>query len=118
MSDAEAVADASTIANLSAFERDILWILATEGEQKGVDIRLLLEEYYDKPVNHGQLYPNLDGLVEAGFVDKGEIDGRTNSYALTEFGRRALTQRQKWQAGSGEEGESDGSEIHAHGGGD
>jgi len=36
-----------------------------------VDIRLSLEEYYDKPVNHGQLYPNLDDLVDAGFVEKG-----------------------------------------------
>jgi len=100
MSEAEAVADERTLAGLTAFKRDILWTLAAEGEQKGVEIRLLLEDYYEKPVNHGQLYPNLDDLVDADFVDKGEIDGRTNSYSLTEAGRRALTQRQTWQAGS------------------
>ncbi len=107
----------SDYANLSAFNRDVLWILANEGEQKGVDIRLTLEEYYDSPVNHGQLYPNLDDLVDADLVDKGEIDGRTNSYALTEAGRRILTQRQAWEAGSPPETEEGESSAHTHGGG-
>jgi len=53
MSDAESVVDVDALANRSAFERDILWVLSNEGEQKGVDIRLSLEEYYEKPVNHG-----------------------------------------------------------------
>jgi len=113
MSDAEAVADVGTLANRSAFKRDILWVLSNEGEQKGVNIRLALEEYYDKPVNHGQIYPNLDDLVDAGFVEKGEIDGRTNSYSLTKAGRRTLTRRQMWTAGSSEDS---GSEAHARGG--
>ncbi len=107
MREAEAVADEPTLADLTAFKRDVLWALAAEGEQKGVDIRLGLEDYYDKPVNHGQLYPNLDDLVDAGFVDKEEIDGRTNGYSLTEAGRRALTQRQTWQATGSKDGESD-----------
>ena len=100
MSEAEAVADERTLATLSAFKRDVLWILNDGGEQKGVDIRLSLEDYYGKPVNHGQLYPNLDDLVDAGLVDKAKLDGRTNGYSLTEAGRRALTKRQTWQGGS------------------
>ncbi len=107
MSEAEAVANERTLANLSAFKRDVLWVLYDGGEQKGVDIRIALEDYYEKPVNHGQLYPNLDDLVEAGLVDKEKIDGRTNGYSLTEAGRRALIQRQTWQDGSdGSRGET------------
>ncbi len=93
-----------SVTTLTAFKRDVLWTLHAGGEQKGVDIRLTLEDYYEKPINHGQLYPNLDDLVDAGFVDKGKIDGRTNSYALTEAGRRALTQRQTWQDSPGASG--------------
>ncbi len=88
------------LANLSAFERDVLWILANNGEQTGVDVRNALMDYYDQPVNHGQLYPNLDELVDAGLVEKREIDGRTNGYSLTEEGRRALSCRRAWEIGS------------------
>ncbi len=86
MSDAEAVTDVDALANRSAFERDILWVLSNEGEQKGVDIRLSLEEYYEKPVNHGQLYPNLDGLVDSGFVEKG-VDRRPDEQLRADGGR-------------------------------
>jgi len=89
------------LATRSAFERDILWILANGGKQPGVEIRNTLMEYYNRPVNHGQLYPNLDELVDAGLISKGKIDGRTNSYSLTEAGRRALSHRQAWEAGNG-----------------
>jgi len=93
----DAEAAEPSVANLTAFKRDLLWILNDSGEQKGVDIRLALEDYYEKPVNHGQLYPNLDDLVDADLVEKEKLDGRTNGYSLTEAGRRALTQRQTWQ---------------------
>lgn len=85
------------LANRSAFKRDILWVLAHNGEQPGVEIRNTLMGYYGQPVNHGQLYPNLNELVEAGLINKGKIDGRTNSYALTERGRQALSQRHVWE---------------------
>ena len=94
-----------SLANCSAFERDILWILANDGEQPGVEIRNALMDYYGKPVNHGQLYPNLDGLVDDGLIGKRKIDGRTNGYSLTKAGRRALSERQVWQETSAEEGE-------------
>lgn len=41
-------------------------------------------------LNHGRLYPNLDDLVEDGYVAKGELDGRTNYYEITEDGEEAL----------------------------
>lgn len=41
-------------------------------------------------LNHGRLYPNIDGLVENGYVSKGELDGRTNWHELTDDGKRVL----------------------------
>lgn len=89
-----------SLANLSAFQRDVLWVLAKTGEQKGLDVKERLQNYYESEVNHAQIYPNLDELVDRGLVDKSKIDGRTNGYSLTEAGRRALTARQTWTGGS------------------
>jgi DNA-binding PadR family transcriptional regulator len=48
-------------------------------------------------VNHGRLYPNLDALVEEGYVNKGQHDRRTNYYELSEKGQRAIEDRREWE---------------------
>ena len=85
---------------LTGFQRDVLrTILALEadGPLSGQDIKHALEADQDREINHGRLYPNLDALVDAGLVTKGEIDARTNSYQTTaparEVVRRAV---QSW----------------------
>jgi len=97
------MSDVTGLSDLSAFQRDVLWVLADESDQKGVAIKRHLEEYYGDHVNHAQLYPNLDDLVEAGLVEKAHADGRTNAYSLTEAGRRALSARQAWIGGAADE---------------
>jgi DNA-binding PadR family transcriptional regulator len=69
---------------LTSFQQSILRIVAGMGTPKGLAIKEKLEDYYAKEVNHGRLYPNLDTLVENGFVVKGERDKRTNYYELTD----------------------------------
>lgn len=77
--------------DLHDFERDVLLALAAEGEPTyGLAIKERLEVWHDKAINHGRLYPNLDSLVEYGLVSKGEIDGRTNSYELTDEGEALI----------------------------
>jgi DNA-binding MarR family transcriptional regulator len=88
----------TSLADLSAFQRDVLWTLAEDGASKGLAIKASLEEYYSDEVNHGRLYPNLDALVDHGLVAKSQRDRRTNEYALTDAGREALTERVRWQA--------------------
>ena len=93
------MSDVTGLSDLSAFQRDVLWVLVDESNLKGVDVKRRLEEYYGDHVNHAQLYPNLDDLVDEGLVEKAHADGRTNAYSLTEAGRRALSARRAWIGG-------------------
>lgn len=82
-------------ADLSDFQQQVLIEIgnlqaANSSEPYGLAIKERLEAYYGETVNHGRLYPNLDRLAEGGYLEKGQIDRRTNRYRLTEAGRDAL----------------------------
>jgi len=80
---------------LTAFQRNILTVLAEE-PRYGLAIKRELESYYGVEVNHGRLYPNLDDLVNEGFVEKSALDKRTNEYALTDAGVEAVLDGLEW----------------------
>jgi PadR family transcriptional regulator PadR len=82
---------------LSAFQRDLLYVLAGLNEPHGLGVKEEMEDYYDKEVNHGRLYPNLDTLAEHGLVEKSKFDDRTNIYEITEKGQEKLDQRAAWE---------------------
>jgi len=81
--------------DLTGFQRDLLIVVAGLDRPYGLAIKEWLEAEYGTDVNHGRLYPNLDALVEDGFVEQGTIDKRTNRYALTEKGRELLLFRKR-----------------------
>jgi PadR family transcriptional regulator PadR len=81
---------------LTAFQRDLLRIVAGMNEPKGLEVKGQLENYYDEEINHGRLYPNLDVLVDEGFVKKGQHDRRSNAYDVTKQGVRAIEARDQW----------------------
>lgn len=83
--------------SLTAFQRDVLFVISDLGAPKGLAIKSELQEYYGDDVNHGRLYPNLDELVERGHVTKGQRDKRTNEYELTDEGRDAMVARMAWE---------------------
>lgn len=62
----------------------------------GLSIKNELEQPYSGEINHRRLYPNLDELVEMSLVEKDQIDKRTNSYTLTQRGRREIDTRREW----------------------
>ena len=82
--------------DLSGFQRDLLWRLYEHQPCNGLDVETHLEEYYGETVNHSHVYANLDRLVETGFVDKRDGNGRANEYRLTPFARTTLDRRRAW----------------------
>jgi len=81
---------------LTAFNFDQLAAISSLIEPSGKDIQREVETnvpMYDESINHGRNYPNLDELVDAGLVEKGEQDGRTNYYTLTDDGKARLKER-------------------------
>lgn len=84
--------------DLTGFQRDLLYVIAGLEKPHGLAIKEELEEYYEKEIHHGRLYPNLDTLVNKGLVEKGQRDRRTNNYTLTRRGRREIDARSEWEA--------------------
>ena len=84
--------------DLTGFQRDLLYVIAGLDEPHGLAIKDELESYYEKEIHHGRLYPNLDTLVDKGFVEKGQRDRRTNFYALNNRGKRELDARREWES--------------------
>jgi len=83
---------------LSAFQRDILFVVAGNESIHGLGIKEELQEYYEETeVNHGRLYPNLDELVDMGLITKGERDRRTNEYDITEQAEEMIKGRRGWE---------------------
>lgn len=82
---------------LTAFQRDLLYVAAGLDQPSGQRIKSELKKEIDE-ITHGRLYPNLDALVESGYIIRGSIDRRTNYYELTEFGERSLRERRDWES--------------------
>ena len=81
--------------DLTGFQRDLLNTIAGQEEPHGLAIKDELKDYYETEIHHGRLYPNLDELVDKGLVEKGQLDRRTNSYAITQRGRREIDARRE-----------------------
>lgn len=85
------------MADLTAFQRDLLVVLEGVGSSDGAGLRRELERTRYSSVLPGQLYHNLDLLVDRSLVDKRDADGRTNRYSLTPAGDRAVRDLREWQ---------------------
>ena len=83
--------------DLTGFQRDLLYVAAGKDEPNGLAIKDALDAYYESEIHHGRLYPNLDELVDKGLIEKGQIDRRTNSYEVTQRGRREIDARREWE---------------------
>lgn len=83
---------------LTAFQRDLLVAMAGLEKPHGLAIKDEIEDYYETEIHHGRLYPNLDTLVDAGLVEKGMLDKRTNTYSVTGEGLRVIQARKEWEA--------------------
>lgn len=83
--------------DLTGFQRDLIYVISGLNEPHGLAIKAELDDYYPKEIQHGRLYPNLDALVDKGLIEKGRRDNRTNSYLLSQRGRREIEARREWE---------------------
>lgn len=85
------------IFDLTGFQRDLLYVIAGLDQASGQSIKEELEAHTGREITHGRLYPNLDVLVNRELVEKGQIDRRTNYYAVSEQGLDSLQERRDWE---------------------
>ena len=85
---------------LTAFQYTLLQAADDLVEPSGQDIRRHVNSspFHGSDMNHGRLYPNLDTVVDAGLVEKGEQNDRTNLYTITDDGKDALETRAAYLA--------------------
>jgi len=83
--------------DMTAFQRDIVYVVAGLGDPAGVDVKRELDEYYAGGVSDSRLYKNLATLVEDGVLEKGTKDRRTNEYHLTERGYALIERHDRWK---------------------
>jgi DNA-binding PadR family transcriptional regulator len=88
--------DARAIHDLIGFQRDLLAVIAGLDRPSGQRIKTELEATSNQAITHGRLYPNLDTLVDRDLVRKGELDRRTNYYAVTDAGVESLRRYHEW----------------------
>lgn len=81
---------------LTGFQRDLLVVASGLEKPSGQEIKDHIEDATGTQVKHGRLYPNLDTLVERGFLEKGQLDRRTNYYQITEKGSLAIQEQVEW----------------------
>jgi PadR family transcriptional regulator PadR len=82
---------------LTGFQRDLLYVIAGFDHPSGRTVADEIERTLERDITHGRLYPNLDELVDADLVEKGEINRRTNFYAITDEGKESLRLRREWE---------------------
>ena len=83
--------------DLTGFQRDLLYVIAGADEPSGQEVKDEVEKYYNSEINHGRLYPNLDTLVNKALVEKGQLDRRTNYYAISDSGLEQIQNRREWE---------------------
>ena len=83
--------------DLTGFQRDLLYVITGADQPSGQDVREEVEQYYSDEINHGRLYPNLDTLVNKELVEKGQLDRRTNYYAISDEGEERIEERREWE---------------------
>lgn len=84
--------------DLASIQRDLL-ILVAEEPKVDVEIKSEMEDYYGSDIADGRLFPNLDVLVEKGYITKYDSDRapRTNEYQITEKGKEVIAKHRQWR---------------------
>ncbi|MDB2239107.1 PadR family transcriptional regulator [Halorubrum ezzemoulense] len=90
--------DDISLADLSATHRDLLWVLSQTEPSESGPLHQALEDYYTDGIDQARVCDTLEKLIGHDYITEQTHD--TTEYRLTESGRRALSARQAWQAGT------------------
>lgn len=82
--------------DLTAFQRDVLYVVAGEENLQELAIKEELDEYYGDDINDSRLYPNLSTLVDKGLLREQETNRETSEYSLTDRGSREISARRRF----------------------
>ncbi|AKU09529.1 PadR family transcription regulator (plasmid) [Haloferax gibbonsii] len=82
---------------LTAIQRDLLFVVRGMSDSSGQTIKTELEKTQGRDLLTGRVYTNLNELVDKDLVHKGSKNGRTNEYSLTDEGREAVETRRRWE---------------------
>jgi DNA-binding PadR family transcriptional regulator len=83
--------------DLTGFQRDLLFVIGALDEPTGQEIKAELEQTQERTIQEGQLYRNLNVLVDRGLVEKHPGTGRTNTYRNTDEGDAAARELHDWR---------------------
>ena len=80
--------------NPSGFQRDLMQAIAhltgRDEDPYGLAIKSVVEERRDEATSTTRVYTNLDALIRGDFIQRCEVDRRTNAYELTDKGTAYL----------------------------
>lgn len=88
---------------LNIKQEDILIIIGKEPNRPSTEVKEELSEYYERDIQKGLFYPNVDVLVEKGLVRE-ETDNRKpeeREYSITQRGRELLQKQQEFRENVG-----------------
>lgn len=85
-----------SLADLTAFQRGALVVIAKGDGLSGVQVTERLEALRPETIHHGRVYPNLNDLAEKGLVNKQAVNAREDSYTVSTRGRRELSEYVQW----------------------
>ncbi|MFC6962993.1 helix-turn-helix transcriptional regulator [Halocatena marina] len=82
--------------DLRGFQRDLLVVLARDDAQYGLELKSDLETRWDTKISRSRLYSNVNDLIERGLIEKAELTGRANHYAITDRGEQLINAYSTW----------------------
>ena len=82
--------------DLTAFQLDILMAIPRAEAHvdhdlpHGLAVKDYLSQRREGEIHHGRLYPNIEQLVDAGYVERVDIDDRTKGLRVTDAGQERV----------------------------
>lgn len=86
--------------DITAPERDTLYLLCDASTATAEELREDMNEYYPRSFTRQQVDSYLSSLADAGLVKETEA-AETTTYCLTDLGVRTLAERRNWEESLG-----------------